>query len=381
LQAIAPSEDILFLLWEYDTNDFKTRGDHFIFFKRSLDAGRSFEETVTINTGPTHCFKAPRMTVSGNNVYIVWQDYNTTSGMEHVMLSVSNDGGMTFSDPYVLGNGFLLSMSGGYSGPVVSRTGRHIAADGDNLYAIWLDTDSDSRLYHLVFRASDDGAESFGDPIVLARAGYDEIHSAALSATGSNVHVSWVNGTRRGADSPVPLEHSLIARSSHDAGESFENEQIVHTAHQELTIIPDMAATEDSLYLVWTQDNDLMFSKSEDAGTTFSTPLTISTNRKLAEGTPERYIFQFYPFITTFESGVGANDHGTMIAWLDKEAGNDKQYLSSVMSLDSGDTFDRLSGLDSMDRCRLSMIQLLWVMTARFIMHIERQSRMYLTWA
>jgi hypothetical protein len=279
------------------------------------------------------------MTVSGNNVYIVWQDYNTTSGMEHVMLSVSNDGGMTFSDPYVLGNGFLLSMSGGYSGPVVSRTGRHIAADGDNLYAIWLDTDSDSRLYHLVFRASDDGAESFGDPIVLARAGYDEIHSAALSATGSNVHVSWVNGTRRGADSPVPLEHSLIARSSHDAGESFENEQIVHTAHQELTIIPDMAATEDSLYLVWTQDNDLMFSKSEDAGTTFSTPLTISTNRKLAEGTPERYIFQFYPFITTFESGVGANDHGTMIAWLDKEAGNDKQYLSSVMSLDSGDTF------------------------------------------
>lgn len=92
---------------------------------------------------------------SGNNVYVVWWD-NKTENWE-VFFARSTDNGRTFEQPLNLSN----------------NTGRsenaQIFALQENVYVTWWDNSTGTR--EVLFRASTDNGNSFGQAIILKSTG------------------------------------------------------------------------------------------------------------------------------------------------------------------------------------------------------------------
>jgi hypothetical protein len=70
--------------------------DRQIFFAKSTDGGNTFAETVPLsNYAPSGSFN-PQLAVSGNNVYVVWQEDDTITGNQDIFFKKSTDGGNSF---------------------------------------------------------------------------------------------------------------------------------------------------------------------------------------------------------------------------------------------------------------------------------------------
>ena len=71
-----------------------TDGNFEIFYKRSLDGGASFgaQINLSMNLGTS---TVPSITVSGDNVYVVWMD--NTDGNFEIFYKRSLDGGASFT--------------------------------------------------------------------------------------------------------------------------------------------------------------------------------------------------------------------------------------------------------------------------------------------
>ena len=85
----------VYVVWQDDTD---TPGIPDIFSARSTDGGLTFSdpENISETTGSS---TNPQISVEGNNVYVVWSDNTTTTGISDIFFARSTNGGMTFSDP------------------------------------------------------------------------------------------------------------------------------------------------------------------------------------------------------------------------------------------------------------------------------------------
>jgi hypothetical protein len=149
--AIAASGNNVYVVWrdEFQPTDFVIE----IFYKRSMDEGTNFGDTVNIsNNGGSSAF--PDVAASGNNVYVMWSD--SSFGNDEILYRRSTDGGMTFGP---IDN---LSNNAGFSNFPA------IAALENNVYVVWQDQDSISGDNEILFRKSTDGGSNFGDTVNLS---------------------------------------------------------------------------------------------------------------------------------------------------------------------------------------------------------------------
>ena len=101
-----------------------------------------------------HEAKAPIAT-SGDNVYIVW--WSNKTGNDEIMFRASTDNGKTFGSPMNISNS-----SDAHS------LGARIAADqGSNVYISWVDIDEKTGQKQVLFRASNNNGQAFGNPVML----------------------------------------------------------------------------------------------------------------------------------------------------------------------------------------------------------------------
>lgn len=91
---------------------------------------------------------------SGDNVYLVWPDNKT--GNWEIFFKASSDGGNTFGSKINLSNDTTRSDNGS------------IAAEGNNVYVTWWNTNNQTGLREPVFRASDDNGKTFGERVMLS---------------------------------------------------------------------------------------------------------------------------------------------------------------------------------------------------------------------
>jgi hypothetical protein len=94
------------------------------------------------------------ITVSENNVYVVWWDNKT--GNWEIFFRASPDNGRTFGDEINLSNDTTRSDDGS------------IAALGNNVYVTWWDTSNQTGLREPVFIASNDNGATFGERVRLS---------------------------------------------------------------------------------------------------------------------------------------------------------------------------------------------------------------------
>jgi hypothetical protein len=88
-----------------------------------------------------------------------------------------------------------------------------VSQDGNNVYIVWWTNKSEN--WEVMFRASNDAGQTFGDKINLSNSTDTESQNAEMVAAGNNVFVSWWETSAETGSS------ESVLRVSNDAGQTF----------------------------------------------------------------------------------------------------------------------------------------------------------------
>jgi predicted secreted protein with PEFG-CTERM motif len=234
LPQMSVSGNNVYVTWENDG-----LGNFEVFVAKSTDNGNTFTFPVNVsnNKAPSG---APQIIASGKNVYVSWMD--KTPGNYDVFVTKSNDAGSTFSAPVNVSN---TQKDSGY---------QQITASGNNIYLVWTETISDKN-YDVFFAKSTDGGSTFGAPVNISNnvgpSGW------AVVTAPNNIYVAWEDSTAGNYD--------MFITKSTDDGSTFSAPVNVSNTPEESAFI-QMIATNDSVYLLWhdgkLNQHDVLFTKS-----------------------------------------------------------------------------------------------------------------------
>ena len=90
-----------------------------------------------------------------------------------------------------------------------------VSQDGNNVYVVWWTNRSGN--WEVMFRASTDGGQTFGDKINLSNSPDTQSQTAEIIAFGNNVFVTWWELN----EIVHPHTNESVLRVSNDAGQTF----------------------------------------------------------------------------------------------------------------------------------------------------------------
>jgi len=251
------SGNIVYVVWED-----KSTGNGDILFKRSTDGGKSFDKTINLsnNNGESTGFTGPQIAKSGSNVYVVWED--DSNGDTEIFFRASTDNGAHFGPIKNLSNE-----------PDSDEGRASIAAAGNKVYVVYDRIELDSG--ELFFRASTDNGNSFKSKIHLGHFDFGKI-----AAVGSNVYVTLIDTFND--------NHGLLFTRSTDNGAHFGNPIDIHG---DINGIRDptgeqISAVENNVYVAWTADTFTLFRASTDNGAHFGPIKKLNENTGFGGGVP-----------------------------------------------------------------------------------------------
>ena len=177
--------------------------DREIFLKRTTDGGNTFSEMIPISDGTPSAPFNPQVAVSGENVYVVWQDENPDTGVHDIYLRKSSDKGSTFSD--------IINLSEDHAG----SGDPHIYTSGKKVVVTWDGTSPESN--GIFFRQSTDGGNTFTDTVKLSTGQGIPFLPKIETVSGDIIEIVWLNSLNG--------NNEILSRKSVDAGITFNNIQ------------------------------------------------------------------------------------------------------------------------------------------------------------
>jgi len=295
LPQMVVSGNNVYVVW----NDNST-GKYSILFAKSSDGGTTFGAPVDIsrNIGTS---SSPQFAVSGNDVYVVWQA--KTTGKYQIIFAKSTDGGATFSTPANVSNN-----TGDSSYP-------KIATSGNNIYIVWSFTVT-NKDYDVLFTKSNDRGSTFSIPVNISNNSGDS-GLPQMAVSGNNVYVTWENNGLGNFE-------VFVAKST-DNGNTFAIPVNVSN-NAAPSGAPQIVASGNNVYVVWMdktpRNYDIFVAKSNNAGSTFGAPINVSNTAKDSG----------YPQITMSGNNV-------YVVWT--ETISNKNYdVFFAKSTNGGSTFD-----------------------------------------
>ncbi len=318
----------VYIVWADDTSLNRD-----IYFISSNDSGQTFGDVVNLSNNTADSYNQ-EISVSGNNVYVVWQDAQKfTQGNSSISFISSNDSGQTFGDVVNLSNN-----AGKTSFPKISSS-------QENVYVAW-NIDSNDRSIvgannmadGIFFVKSPDNGSSFNEEIRLNTD--EKPGELQIDASENNVYVIWgspdPSTTHHNSDQTTTTDENINNNNnlagdgiyftkSIDDGNSFAkpsfiqgqflnplNVDIIHHAGE---LVVAIQATPLNNTLDGNQDIFLM--RSPDMGDTFSESVNISNNAGISE----------CPSMTILSS-----DNKLFVIWQDRSPGNN-EALSTKTNL------------------------------------------------
>ena len=194
---ISSSGNNVYVVWA----DLSPAGNSEIFFAFSTDNGLTFSTPGNISKN-TEDSGDPKISSSGNNVYVVWEE-DIIPGMAEtdIVFAFSTDNGQTFSPPIKLNND-----TSDFSDPQISSS-------GNNVYVVW---EGDSTLAggddDIFFAFSINNGQTFSPPVNLSESTEDTF-DPQISSSGNNVYVVWEDFAPGNAD--------ILFAFSTDNGQTF----------------------------------------------------------------------------------------------------------------------------------------------------------------
>ena len=301
---IASFGQSIYIVWNVDN---VPGGDEEIFFRASNDGGQTFGQILNLSNNPTES-QIGRVAAYGQNVYVVWED--TASGNEEIFFRASTDGGQTFGqvqnlsmdevdsdnpdiyaygqNVYVVWNAFdpstgdrevffRASNDGGQTFGQIQNLSSNagtsdspkITAYEQNVYVVWEDETLGNEP-EIFFRASTDGGQTFGDIQNLSNNDGFSINPR-IATFGQNVYVIWQDNTLGNSE--------IFFRSSTNNGQTFGSEENLSTNNAS-SERPDIGVSGQNVYVVWTNDpetnSEIFFRASTNGGQTFGDIQNIS---------------------------------------------------------------------------------------------------------
>jgi hypothetical protein len=256
---VAAWNNNVYVLWEESMpSDYR---NYDIFIKNSVDNGSTFGSPVNLSNNSGFS-EHPQIAAYNNNVFAIWAD--DTSGNREVLFIRSEDNGNSFGTIKNLSNSTSDSFN------------QEIAVFGDHVYVIWLDQ-AEGDDAKILLKASDDGGATFGKTVNVSSNANGETFPK-IAAYKDSVYIAW-----NMADGELDKRDNegLFFVSSLDAGSTFDNMTKLNPKNDSGEA--QVAAFNDAVYVVSggldsvTVDGPI-FMKSNDAGKSFSEPVTIDQN-------------------------------------------------------------------------------------------------------
>jgi hypothetical protein len=260
---IVVSGNNVYVVWEEGTDEFLIDD---IFIARSTDGGKNFDPPQNISNSEFADSADPSVSVSGNNVYVVWSDFSATT-----LLARSTDGGINFDPPQNIGN------------PTGSSRSPSIATFGNNIYVVFSHTDGDILGNEIFIRTSSDGGNNFDPPLNIPAQNISNTAGVGsfdpeISISGNNIAVVWVE---RVTNSNL----EIFIRTSSDGGKNFDPPLNIPPQNiSNTTVISEQASvyvSGNNIAVVWVErvtnsNTEIFIRTSSDGGKTFDPPQNIS---------------------------------------------------------------------------------------------------------
>lgn len=271
-QVMSAGDDV-YVVWQESVEDTEN-SNYDIFFKRSLDGGRTFsQDIVNLSRNPGFS-EHPQLALSGEGektIHVSWVD--DTSEVEQVLFKKSEDGGATFEGPARV-----------LSSPDMNSFNHEMAASGHSVYVVWQEepADGNGAAGSIVLRASHDGGNSFEGPVVIAgNSGLVDPDSfPKVAAYGDDVHIVWsvAAGGNQQQQQQQQQAPGLYYVKSSDGGRNFS--PAVQLDGGKGVGEAQVAAYGDDVHVVWgglhsLEVDGLYYVKSSDGGATFTEPASI----------------------------------------------------------------------------------------------------------
>lgn len=233
----------------------------------------------------------------------------------------------------------LPQSANAFSWPCIDRTeGKApMAISGDNFYVAWWGNGTNGTgNSEVMFKASNDDGQTFGDKINISNSTNGTSVEAGVAAAGENVYVTyWDNKTGIG---------KAYLRASTDNGQTFGPDVTLtepidypvtgaQTKEQLDKLYPyelKVAASEDNVYVIASGaeniDNlysppDIFIKSSNDSGQTFGEQINLSNSTGIESTRAE----------------IKASGDNVFVSWWEKPAGKDQPMMR--ISHDGGQTF------------------------------------------
>jgi hypothetical protein len=293
--SIQAVHDSIFIVWT-DARD----GNSEIYFKRSLDAGITWEPDVRL-TDDAAFSALPSILVHGTMIHVAW--YDTRAGMNNfeIYYKRSTDAGETW------GQDTRLTYD-----PDISWY-QSIALSGSNLHVVWRETRDGN--YDIFYKRSPDQGVTWNADTNLTQApGSSE--TPCITSYGSILHVLWFDNRDGGA-------YEIYYKRSTDQGLTWESDRRL-TYDSGVSFGP-CAVARDSIVHVVFQDSrhgnwELFYLCSTDYGVTWNPEVRLTDASETSEA----------PSVAVSASNVH-------ITWWDNRDGNYEIYYKT--STDRGVTW------------------------------------------
>jgi hypothetical protein len=274
---VAASENNVYVVWQDSTTSDLSNNNYDIYIKKSADWGESFAgnsnssatdtttEVLNLSNNPGFS-EHPQIAAYDEKVHVAWID--NSLGNKEILLATSIDNGTIFSEAINLSN-------------TTNTNSRNLelSAFENNVYAVWLDEDEEGNGI-ILFRASNDGGETFSNPITIATTltnnDNDDFTLPKVAAYGDNVYIAWnLAAYSTNTQGEGEMITDLLYVKSSDKGNTF-SPPIKLNNNEEKVGEAQLAAYNNAVYVVWGSSpydhvtSNLFFIKSTDNGDTFS---------------------------------------------------------------------------------------------------------------
>src|SRR6185437_6169795 len=216
---------------------------------------------------------------SGNNVYIMWSDYDQKERVYLTLFRAIHDGGKSIGHIYEMGNSF--------SGPTFSQ----MASRENNLYLTFDNVINSGNSFEVLFAASKDNGTTFGNSVKLFGMPESSEDYSQIAASGTNVYVVG-EGKYGGLQGPI----GVLYRASRDGGATF-SDTIDLSGNNSTDYAPKVATSGNYVYVAWSEltsdkkNTDLILRMSNDGGETFGPKIRLNQDNS-SSGTYGTYFIQ-----------------------------------------------------------------------------------------
>lgn len=270
MPAIAARGDNVAVIWQSDANYHLE-----VMAAVSRDGGRTFSPEVRLAGAENEIHREPVVAWGpGGELYVAWQA--VTDDLDYdVLLSVSSDGGRTFSPPIRVN----FHKEGNQLFPTIA------VAPSGSVHVAWHDNRDSPGFYHIYAVLSDDVGKTFTKGRRISGEA-DRLNLWPSIWAGENrVVVAWQGSAAGGFE--------IFIAASSDGGETFSEPVSPPGRDGRDRQFADIAMTEDGLQVVWSEkfivrrppgdrayrhssnQHDIQFSLKE-SGLGFSTPTRIN---------------------------------------------------------------------------------------------------------